>query len=271
MTFNGKKIGFIGAGQMGRALMKGMIGSGLLKADQILVNDANPEVFQQAVDELGVVRAEDNRDLVAKCDVVFLAVKPQNAEEPLEEIKDCSADTLFISVVAGLTSQDIKAALDATARVIRTMPNTPALVSSGASALCKGANATDQDMELAQTLMGSVGVTVVVPEKHMDIITGLSGTGPAYVALFMEGLVEAGVRLGLDWAVTKKLVLNTVRGAAELAIASNKHLAELKNQVTSPGGTSAAGLHVMELNGFKAIIAEAVEAAANRSEELGRK
>ena len=270
MSLSEKKIGFIGCGKMGKAIIKGLVDSGLMNGNKISGFDVADTDWAQTLSEWGVEPAAGNREMVSWADVVVLAVKPQYAMEALEEIRDRSAGKLFISIVAGLPSALIEESLDQSARVVRVMPNTPALVRQGASAICPGPSATEADLGLATELMGSVGVVVRVKEEHMDAVTGMSGTGPAFVFLFLEGLIGAGVRLGMTWRTAQKLAYQTVKGAAILAQEADLHVAQLRDDVTSPGGTSAAGLYVMDKAGLKAIISEAVAEAANRAEELGK-
>ena len=271
MSLNSKTVGFIGCGKMGMALIKGLLDSGLVADGEIMGFDVAESDWWKTLTEWGAAPAESNLELVSRSDIVVLAVKPQNVAPVFPEIREQSAGKLFISIVAGLATKTMEQELHPQARVIRAMPNTPCLVRQGASAVARGASATDKDMALAQTLMSSVGQVTRAKEKDMDAVTGMSGTGPAFTFLFMEGLIDAGVRLGLEWDMARQLAMQTVKGAAILAQESNVHLAQLRNEVTSPGGTSAAGLQVMEQAGFKAIISQAVEAASKRSEELGRK
>jgi len=270
MNLKAMQIGFIGCGQIGRAIIKGLLKSTLVTKEQIWAFD----VFESAVEEVikggGLNLAAGNQDLVARCQTVFLAVKPQVMPDLLPEIKESSAGRILISVAAGYTTASIEAHLHPEARVVRVMPNTPALIGQGASALCKGSRATDDDLALARKLMGAVGLTVVASEKLFDVITAVSGSGPAYTYLFMEGLMEAAVRLGLPWETARVLVLQTVKGSAALALESGANLNALKHQVMSPGGTTAASLQVAERAGFKGILDQAVEVGTKRSAELGK-
>ncbi len=270
MSLADKTIGVIGCGKMGLALIKGLVDSGIVNGSRILGFDVANSKWAETLSGWGVGVAASNEEMVAQSDVVVLAVKPQNAASALAEIKEQSSRKLIISIVAGLTSQTIEKSLDSTARVVRVMPNTPALVRQGASAVAPGRSATKEDLALARELMSSVGLVVTEKEVNMDAVTGMSGTGPAFVFLFLEGLIGAGVRMGLSWDVAKTLAYQTVKGAAILAQDSSTHVAQLRDDVTSPGGTSAAGLHVLETAGFKAIISQAVEAATAQAAALGR-
>ncbi|MBW1711856.1 MAG: pyrroline-5-carboxylate reductase [Deltaproteobacteria bacterium] len=264
MSLSEKRIGFIGCGKMGQALIRGLVDSEATNGVRIMGYDTADFNWPEMLTKWGASPAKSNPE------VVVLAVQPQYAADALAEIKDHSAGKLIISIVAGLTTKTIEKSLDPKARVVRVMPNTPALVRQGASAVAPGASATKHDLSLAKQLMSNVGLVVIEKEGNMDAVTGMSGTGPAFVFLFLDGLIGAGVRLGLSWDVAKTLAYQTVKGAAVLAQQSDQHVAQLKDDVTSPGGTSAAGLYVLEGAGFKAMIAQAVEAAAKRSEELGR-
>lgn len=270
MTLKETRIGFIGCGKMGQAMIKGLVNSETMNGDSIMGFDVADWNWRELLDSWGVVPAESNRELGESCQILVLAVKPQYSAPALAEIKDYSADKLVISIVAGLTTETIQNSLDPTARVVRVMPNTPALVGEGASAVAKGSSATEEDLSLAREVMSSVGLVVTEKEENMDAVTGMSGSGPAFVFLFLEGLIGAGVRLGLSWDVAKTLAYQTVKGAAILAQESQMHVAQLRDDVTSPGGTSAAGLHVLEEAGLKAIMAKGIEAAAKQSERLGR-
>jgi len=270
MSLADKKIGFIGCGNMGAALMKGLVESRLVGPERIIAFDIAPKAFQKAVQNFGLAKAEGVRELVSGSDLVVLAVKPQNMAQVLTEIKEVSAGKLFVSIAAGLSTATIEKGLDPDARVIRVMPNTPALIGQGASAVAPGSQASEEDMALAEALLGAVGQVVRIEEKDMNTVTGLSGSGPAYVFLFMEGLVEAAVGLGLSPETALALAGQTLKGAAELALASEASLADLRRQVTSPGGTTEAGLSRLNKGGFKAIVMEAVEAATKRGEELGK-
>lgn len=271
MSLADKQIGFIGCGKMGMALLRGLATSGKVAPDRIMGFDVAERPWGDELSALGARPAADNTELVRECDIVVLAIKPQYSLSVFPGIKDVSAGKLFISVVAGLTSATIESNLDLGARVIRVMPNTPCLVGEGASAIAKGDSANGHDdLALTRELMSCVGIVHTVKEKHMDAVTGMSGSGPAFVFLFLEGLIEAGVRIGLEWDACRELAMQTVKGAAILAQQSGAHVAELRNQVMSPGGTAAAGLHYLESAGLKAIIARGVEAAAERAETLGR-
>ena len=264
------KIGFIGGGRMAEALIKGITESGLIKAEMVLAVDPAPERRQLLADQYGVAAAGDGAGL-ADCRIVILAVKPQVMSKVLALNNDnFSGGQLVISIAAGISLDFLESCLAGRdCRVVRVMPNTPALVLEGASALCGGSRTTSSDLEEARRIFDAVGSSVILSEAEMDAVTGLSGSGPAYVFSFIEALIDSGVKVGLARNVAEKLVLQTVLGSVRMAMTTGEHPASLRAMVTSPGGTTIAGLHVMERAGFQGIIMDAVEAATSRSRELG--
>jgi len=259
------KVGFIGAGNMASALMRGLLRAGSAPA-QLVATDVDAAKLEALRNELGIVVEPTIAGLVAACGVVVLAVKPKVV---LEVLGECSpGGRLWISVAAGITTAQIEAALDGEARVVRAMPNTPALVGEGATGLCAGRHLLPGDLELAQRLFLSAGTTVVVEEHLLDAVTGLSGSGPAYVLLMIEALAEGGVRAGLTREVALQLATQTVRGTATLLQQTKQHPAQLKDMVTSPGGTTARGVQVLEQRGVRGALLDAVVAATERSAEL---
>ncbi len=269
-----QRIGFIGGGNMAAALLRGLIQSGLSRAELLQVSDPSEDQRRRLADELGVEVSADNRAVADASDVVVLAVKPQVLPRVLAELTDAAAGgqetaKLWISVIAGATTARIEAGLGGAPRVVRSMPNTPALVGAGATALARGAHATEEDLKLAEALFGSVGRTSLLDEGLLDAITGLSGSGPAYVMLIIEALSDGGVRAGLPRAVATAFAAQTVYGAAKLLLDSQQHPAQLKDAVTSPGGTTIAGLEELERHGVRGALIGAVQAATKRSKELG--
>ena len=266
-----KIIGFIGGGNMAEALIKGLLAGGLPAAD-LTVAEPSEERRLFLADRYGVIATGENRTVAAGSDIVILAVKPQIAQAVLEEIgADISPAKLLISIMAGIRTDTIEAACPAGTRVVRVMPNTPALVMDAASAIAAGASATGEDVSLARRIFELVGKGWLVDEKLMDAVTGLSGSGPAYVLTFIEALSDAGVKNGLPRDVAFGLAAQTVFGTAKLLLETREHPALLREKVTSPGGTTIAGLHVLEKEGFRGTIINAVDVATARSKELGKK
>ncbi|MEK6202225.1 MAG: pyrroline-5-carboxylate reductase [Desulfobulbaceae bacterium] len=267
------QVGFIGGGQMGEALIRGIIQSGLYTADTILV--AEPDSARRAyLTETYQIQAFDSGAPIWKsCTTVILAVKPQVMGSLLTAAQELiSAEHLIISIAAGLPISFFEGHLPGRqCKIIRVMPNTPALVLEGASALSGNTHVTPGEMSLAKSLFDAVGVAVILEEKYLDAVTGLSGSGPAYVFTFIEGMIDAGIKTGLARGVAETLAIQTVLGSVKLMQESNKHPAVLRAMVTSPGGTTIEAQHVLERAGFKGIIMDAIEAATNRSIELGRK
>jgi pyrroline-5-carboxylate reductase len=263
-------LGFVGGGQMAEALIKGLLSKEFLKPDQIKVSDPSEDRRNRLRGAFGINTTPENREAVKGSKIIILAVKPQVMSIVIEDIGPVvNSNHLVVSIAAGITAHSLEKRLPEGARVVRVMPNTPALVQAGAAALCKGSSASQGDMDIVRQILEAVGKAVVVPEALMDAVTGLSGSGPAYVFTFIEGLIDAGVREGLSRTVAQELVVQTVLGAALMCQNTGKHPAELTAMVTSPGGTTVAGLHVLERAALRGILLDAVRAAAERSRELG--
>lgn len=268
-----KKIAFIGAGNMAEAMVKGLVISGLVPKEDITVSDASPNrlLHMKKFYEVGAVT--DNAKAVKGKDVIILAVKPKDIAGVLLEISmSVTPKQLIISIAAGVTAANIEKSLGKKARVIRVMPNTPALVQEGAAAAFAGPNTKPGDMEIATKLLSAIckAVVTVPDEKLMDAVTGLSGSGPAYVFVILEALSDAGVRMGLSRENSFLLAAQTLVGSASMALQTKEPLSKLKDMVTSPGGTTIAGLQVLEERGLRAALYAAVEAATKRSQELGK-
>lgn len=261
----GMKLGVIGCGKMGSALVEGAIRSGAVPAAKVSGCDAYPEATKAFAKATGATFAESISALNA--DTYLLCTKPNQAEAALGAIP--AGDALVISVAAGLSTAWLEARVPAGVRVIRCMPNTPALVGKGAAAYCRGKAATTADAETAKLLLGSVGLAVELPESLMDAVTGLSGSGPAFVYVMIEAMADGGVRAGLPRAEAMKLAAQTVLGAAAMVLETGIHPGALKDQVTSPGGTTIAGIAELEKHGMRSAFIEAVTTAARRSAELG--
>jgi len=261
--------GFIGAGNMGAALMRGLLAAARLKPAEMVFCDPDPK-RQEAMEKLGVEAALDNAE-VMHSPVVVLAVKPQILKGVLEEIRKFARPRhLVISIAAGVPLAVLEAALP-DSRVIRAMPNTPLMVQAGMTALSPGSRATPEDVDLALDLFRAVGRAEVVDESHLDVITALSGSGPAFVAVFLEALADGAVKMGLPRTLALEFAAQTLFGTARLILEKNLHPGLLKDLVTSPGGTTIAGLHALESTGFRGAVMDAVTAAAARSKELGKK
>jgi len=262
-------ISFVGAGQMARALAKGFV-SAKLPAANIAAFDAVPEAIKQFQAEVpGAVAVKSNLELAQRGGVLFLAVKPQSMNGVMGELAGkILRETLVVSIAAGVTLAKLCAGLK-TDRVIRVMPNTPALVGKGASAFALGAGATSDDSKLVSELLSAVGLARQVDEKLLDAVTGLSGSGPAFVYIMIEALSDGGVRMGLPRDLALALAAQTVLGSAEMVLSTGEHPAVLKDRVASPGGTTIAGMKALEEHGLRAALIAAVEAATKRSQELG--
>ena len=264
------RIGFVGAGNMAAALLEGLLRTQTLSATQIQLNDIDRAKAQACAERHGVSVASDARELARWASVLILAVKPQAMSAALA---DCAlgitGETLVISVAAGVQCATIAAALPPGARIVRAMPNTPALVGAGATALSGSPTATLADRELARHLFDAVGRTVLVDEAQMDAVTGLSGSGPAYVMVVIEALADGGVRAGLSRETALLLATQTVLGSAQLLLASGDHPAQWKDRVMSPGGTTSAGLEAIEAGRMRYTLMRAVQEATQRSRELG--
>jgi pyrroline-5-carboxylate reductase len=264
-----QRIGFIGAGRMATALAHGFLGAGLAQRDNLLASDPAPAAAEQFAKAIECRTVGDNREVASQCDVLFLAVKPQHISDALATLRETvHSRHLVISIAAGVTCARILREIGDAPRLVRVMPNTPCLVGHGASAYCLGPKATPADGELVAELLSSVGRAFEVSESLLDAVTGLSGSGPAYVYQVIEALSDGGVRMGLPRDVATALAAQTVRGAAEMVIATGQHPAVLKDQVTSPGGTTIAGLQALEAGGLRSTLMAAVEAATRRSTEL---
>jgi pyrroline-5-carboxylate reductase len=266
-----KRVGVLGAGNMAEALIQGWIGSGLLGADQVRASDLRAARLTELSHRLGIVTHDDNDAMLAWANLVILAVKPQVLSSVLSAHGRSLPDgALVISIVAGASLHTLESGLPESARVVRAMPNTPALARAGATAIAPGSTATESDLDVARSLFEAVGRAVVLPEKHIDAVTGLSGSGPAYVALIIEALADGGVRMGLPRDVSLLLATQTVYGSAKLLLETGEHPAKLKDQVTSPGGTTIFGVAALEEKGLRSALISAVEHATLRAEALGK-
>jgi pyrroline-5-carboxylate reductase len=271
VSIKGQKVGFVGAGNMGEALIKGLVAANLVPADAIHASDVRHAHLRTLEERYGVQCTDDNAELVSRVDVVILAVKPQIMASLVGQISAAiTAQKLLISIAAGVPTAAIRAALGKDARLIRVMPNTPALVLEGVTAIAKGQGLEPGDLDTASELFSAVGRVVVVEEALMDAVTGLSGSGPAYVAIVIESLADGGVKMGLDRVTAMTLATQTVLGTARLLAETGHHPGALKDMVSSPGGTTIAGIAALEEGGVRNTFIKAVERATLRSRELGR-
>ncbi|HSM75157.1 MAG TPA: pyrroline-5-carboxylate reductase [Desulfobacterales bacterium] len=267
----GKTIGFIGAGNMAEAIIKGLVSRGVVSPQRLVAADVLAERRAYIADTYRVAVEEDNRLLVEKADILILAVKPQVTVPVLQFAGAAMGpDKLLVSIVAGVPVAAIAALVAAGTRIIRTIPNTPLMVMAGAVAIAADSPALPADFALARRIFDACGRTVMIEEKLMDAATGLSGSGPAYVFLMIEALADGGVKAGLTREVALTLAAQTLLGAARMCLTSGRHPGQLKDMVTSPGGTTIAGIHALEVGGLRAALMNAVEAATRRSQELGK-
>ncbi|OWK35957.1 pyrroline-5-carboxylate reductase [Fimbriiglobus ruber] len=264
-------IGFLGAGQMATALANGWTAAGLLDPARSLASDPYPAARDKFASATGIRAVAGNAEVVAGCEVVILAVKPQTMAAVLAELATVATDRhLFVSIAAGVTLGALSAGLGSKARVIRVMPNTPCLLGASASGFAAGPAATPEDVALVARLFGAVGKAFALPEHQLDAVTGLSGSGPAFVYVMIEALADGGVRVGLPRDVALALAAQTVLGSAKMVLETGQHPGALKDAVASPGGTTIAGLHALERGGVRAALMDAVEAATKRAQELGK-
>ncbi len=266
-----KTIGFLGAGNMAEALIRGLIHGGVAPADHIVASTPRAERRDELRETYGIVTTADNAEVARQADMLVLSVKPQILERVVHEVAaHVRPHALVVSVAAGVDTATIEELLPAGARVVRAMPNTPALVRAGATGISRGRHATDADLAEARVVFDAVGLTVVLDESQLDAVTGLSGSGPAYIFLILEALADAGVKVGLSRRNAQRLAAQTVMGSAKLLLDTDEHPGRLKDMVTSPGGTAIAGLHTLEEGGLRTTLINAVETATKRARELGR-
>ncbi|MEM9952487.1 MAG: pyrroline-5-carboxylate reductase [Chloroflexota bacterium] len=272
MSFENKKIAFIGAGNMGGSIINGLVSSQLIPPDQIIAADINEVRLQELAESLGINTTTNNVEATEDADIIVIAVKPQFLENALHELRGrVDGAGLILSVVAGVKIRDIAEDLHNT-RIVRSMPNTPSQIGEGVTVWTATYEVMDEYKALAKEILSAIGEELyVADENYMDMATGLSGSGPAYVFLIIEAMIDAGVRMGFNRVQAEKLVLQTIKGSVLYAQQSGTHPTILKNQVTSPGGTTAAGLHTMEKLGLRSAISEGIWASYQRSVELGEK
>ncbi len=263
-------LGFIGCGTMGTAIVEGLINKKLFTAEQVLIFDKEKSKVEELSQRIGAVPSASLEKLCENARIIFIAVKPQDVGGLLEDLKPCLSPThVLVSVAAGIRISFFLEQLGRPLKIARVMPNTPCLVGEGMSVISSGEDVSDEEEQEIKRLMEAVGRSITLDEKHMDAVTGLSGSGPAYVLLMIEALADGGVEAGLSRQESMLLAAQTVLGAARMYLEGEEHPAELKNRVTSPGGTTSAGLLAMEEGGIRAALIKAVKNAAQRGRELG--
>jgi pyrroline-5-carboxylate reductase len=265
-----RKIGMVGAGNMAGALIRGMLASKQVLPEQLRASDVRKERLSELAAEFGITTHGDNHELCEWANVVVLAVKPQVMDRTLDQVGPAlQPGTLVISIAAGVPIRALEARLPETVRVVRAMPNTAAIVLAGATGIAPGSRATDADVEFTRALFDATGRSVVLEESLIDAVTGLSGSGPAYIMLIIEALADGGVKVGLHRDTALLLAAQTVFGSAKLLLDTGEHPGRLKDMVTSPGGTAIAGLHTLESGGLRRTLIDAVDVATRRAQELG--
>ncbi len=264
-----RKIGIIGVGNMGSALIRGILGSKIEKAEDIIIYDINEKLLKERSQEYNINIAKNNEDIAQSANIILIAVKPQVIDEVLKEIGSIITEKqTIISIAAGISIDYIKNFLKNDVGIIRIMPNTPALVGAGASALAYNEKVSKNDLDQVKKLLKSVGIVVELEEKYIDAVTGLSGSGPAYIFIIIEALADGGVKMGLPRDVALKLAAQTVLGSAKMFLETGKHPGELKDMVTSPGGTTITALHELEKGKIRGTLISAVEAATLKSKSI---
>ena len=264
-------VGVIGVGNMGAALVRGIIEKGTMTAESVIVCDLDRDLVSRVCKDLGVVDGTEATHVARSADLVILAAKPQNLNSLLKQISpSINANQTIMSIAAGVTTHSIEKGLGGQPSVIRVMPNLPALVGEGISVICGGSYATEPDFERVEQVLNAVGVCIKAKEQMMDPVTALSGTGPAYVFHTMEAMIRSGIDMGMSPEMAERLVIHTVFGAAMLAMKSDLDPTSLREAVTSRGGTTDAAISHLEENGYSRLVVEAILAAMDRSEELGR-
>jgi len=265
-----KTVGFVGAGNMGEALIHGLLYGHLCRPEQIICSDVRPERLKFIRDTHGVKGTSHNTEVVKQSEIIVLSVKPQTMKHIIEEVsKYLDFSKLIISIAAGVSLAAIESHAGKELKLVRVMPNICVSVREGASAIAGGRHATKEDLAVAKTIFDSVGKSVLIEEDLLDAVTGLSGSGPAYIFLIIDALADAGVKMGLSRHDSIILASQTVLGAAKMLIETREHPGRLKDMVTSPGGTAIAGLHTLEQGGVRTTLINAVEVATQRSRDLG--
>ena len=265
-----EKIGFIGGGKMGEALINGILRAGLSSSDKIMVSDVDKKRLQILEKEAGIKTTQDNKKITSDSDIIILAVKPNMMGSVLDELNsEITSKHLIISIAAGIPLSFIESSLNKGCRAIRVMPNTPCLVGETAAGYVLGKKATRNDGKLVGQLLDAVGKSLLLEEKYLDAVTGLSGSGPAFIYVVIEALADGGIKMGLPRDVAITLAAQTAFGAAKMVLESGTHIGQLRDSVASPGGTTIEGLHALEKGGLTNVLIDAVEAATKKSKSLG--
>ena len=266
-----KTIGFIGAGKMATAIIKGLLKSGLFDKNHIIASEPNKDYAHKIEKELGIKMVHNNREAAAEADIILLAVKPFVVKEVLTEIEDrIDSSKVIITIAAGISSSRVEEILEKEARVIKVMPNTPALLGEGMSAVCKGEHATEEDFETVIKIFESVGKVIKAKEEDIDAITGVSGSGPAFYYYIIDAIAKAGEKLGIDYKTALMLSAQTALGSAKMIMESGVEPQQLITNVTTPGGTTAEGNKVLNESNISDILFETVEKTAKKSELMGK-
>ncbi|ELU16504.1 hypothetical protein CAPTEDRAFT_166551 [Capitella teleta] len=262
------RVGFLGAGQMAQALCSGIISSGLVKPNNVIASDPKPATLQ-ITSKLGARTTTNNAEVMQNCDVVVISVKPNAVPGVLKEILPLvTKNHLVTSIAAGISLALLEESLPPNTRVIRVMPNTPAMVQAGATVISPGTHSTPEDAVLAEKIFSAVGICKNLPEKYLDVVSSLSGAGPAYAFLAIEALSDGGVKMGLPRDISTQLAAQTLLGAAKMVLETNTHPGQLKDAVCSPGGVTICGVHALESGRFRASLIDAVETATLRTREM---
>lgn len=265
------QLGFIGAGAMAQAIISGIIKADIFKGSEILVSNRSQEKLDALEESYGITKAKDNRQIIEQCQTIVLAIKPQQLTTLQIQAEDgCQADQLLISILAGIDLASLEETFGL-CPIVRVMPNTPAQIGCGLSAISANSLTEKKHLDVTEQIFASVGQTIIVPEEQMDAIGAISGSGPAYVYQFIEAMADAGVMTGLPRALAYSLAAQTMVGAGQMVLTTNLHPAVLKDQVTSPGGTTIRALEVLEQHGVRGAIIEAIEQAYLHSKRLGGK
>lgn len=264
-----EKLGFIGCGNMAKAMIGGIISAKILSGKEILVSSRGQAALKQASEQMGFCAAESNREVAAQCKSVVLAVKPQFYSQVIEEIKPCvTAETVIIAIAPGWSIARLEEAFGQGAKVVRTMPNTPAMVGEGMTAVCAGSSVTKEELEWVCSLMSGFGKAEVIEEYMMNAVIPVSGSSPAYIYMFIEAMADAAVMEGMPRAKAYQFAAQTVYGSAKMVLETGMHPGELKDMVCSPAGTTIAGVAVLEERGFRSAVIEAMRACAKRAREM---